>query len=284
MNFSVSHPEVQEAVKRALAEDIGTGDLTTNLCVPADAVGTGRMIARQDLVLAGVELLPLIFDPVSDTAGLPRCVVEMKCSSGARLKSGDEIATVRGPARVLLTSERTALNFVQRLSGVATLADRYVKAIEGTRSKILDTRKTTPGLRQLEKMAVAAGGATNHRVGLFDAILIKNNHITAAGGVRAALDRTRDAKVLVEIEVRTKVELDEALAAGAKHLLLDNLTPAEAKEWIVYIAGRATVELSGGITLDTVRAYADSGADYISAGAITHSATAVDVNFRLRLD
>ena len=180
MSFTVTHPEVQESVKRALAEDIDTGDLTTNLCVPADASGTGRMIARQDLVLAGVELLPLIFDHVAELAGLPRCVIETKCSSGTHLKSGDEIAIVRGPARVLLTGERTALNFIQRLSGVATLANKYVKAIEGTRSKILDTRKTTPGLRQLEKMAVAAGGATNHRVGLFDAILIKNNHITAA--------------------------------------------------------------------------------------------------------
>ncbi|MEQ1947818.1 MAG: carboxylating nicotinate-nucleotide diphosphorylase [Bryobacteraceae bacterium] len=284
MSFSVSHPEVQDAVQRALAEDIGTGDLTTNLCVSAAAMGTGRMIARQELVLAGVELLPLIFDHVSDRCGLPRCVIETKCTSGAKLNSGDEIAIVRGPARVLLTGERTALNFVQRLSGVATLANRYVSAIQGTHSKILDTRKTTPGLRQLEKMAVAAGGATNHRVGLFDAILIKNNHITAAGGVRAALDRARGAKVPVEIEVRTKAELDEALAAGAKHLLLDNLTPAEAKEWVSYIAGRATLELSGGITLDTVRAYAESGADYISAGAITHSATAVNINFRLQLD
>lgn len=284
MNFTVTHPEVQDAVKRALTEDIGSGDLTTNLCVPADASGTGRMIARQDLVLAGVELLPVIFDHVAELAGLPRSVIETKCSSGARLKSGDEIAIVRGPARVLLTGERTALNFLQRLSGVATLANKYVKAIEGTRSKILDTRKTTPGLRQLEKMAVAAGGATNHRVGLFDAILIKNNHITAAGGVRQALERTASAPVLVKIEVRTKAELDEALAAGAKHLLLDNLTPDEAMSWVSYIAGRATVELSGGITLDTVRAYAESGADYISTGAMTHSATAVNINFRLQID
>ena len=162
-----------------------------------------------------------------------------------------------GPARSLLTGERTALNFVQRLSGIATLAGAYVQAVEGTGCRILDTRKTTPGLRRLEKMAAAAGGAVNHRMGLYDAVLIKNNHISAAGGVRAALDRVRAAGFPppshVEIEVRTRAELDEALAHGATHLLLDNLTPAEAREWIVHIAGRATVEVSGGILLHTVR-------------------------------
>jgi nicotinate-nucleotide pyrophosphorylase (carboxylating) len=280
MNFDIAHPEVQAALKRALAEDIGTGDLTTNLCVPADAAAVGRMFARQRLVLAGVELLGPIFEQVAPG----RCRVSTTRVSGARLNSGDEIAEVRGPARALLTAERTALNFLQRLSGVATLAGAYVEAIQGTRAKILDTRKTTPGLRMLEKMAVAAGGATNHRAGLYDAILIKNNHIAAAGGVRAALERTRAAAVPVEIEVRTRDELDEALAAGARHLLFDNLTPAEAREWISYNAGRATVELSGGITLETVRAYAESGADYISSGAITHSAPAVDINFRLELE
>ena len=280
MSFDIAHPEVQAAVKRALAEDIGTGDLTTNLCVPAEAAAVGRMFARQRLVLAGVELLGPIFEAVAPG----RCRVSTTRVSGARLNSGDGIAEVRGPARALLTAERTALNFLQRLSGVATLASAYVEAIEGTRSKILDTRKTTPGLRMLEKMAVAAGSATNHRAGLYDAILIKNNHIAAAGGVRAALERTRAAAVPVEIEVRTRDELDEALAAGARHLLLDNLTPSEAREWVSYIAGRATVELSGGITLETVRAYAESGADYISSGAITHSAPAVDINFRLELE
>jgi nicotinate-nucleotide pyrophosphorylase (carboxylating) len=155
--------------------------------------------------------------------------------------------------------------------------------VAGTRCRVLDTRKTTPGLRRLEKMAAAAGGITNHRMGLWDAILIKNNHIAAAGGVRAALERVRGARVPVEIEVRERAELDEALACGAKHLLLDNLTPAEAAEWIRQIAGRATVELSGGITLDNVRAYAEAGADFVSCGAITHSATAVDINFRLEL-
>ncbi len=157
-------------------------------------------------------------------------------------------------------------------------------AVAGTGCRILDTRKTIPGLRELEKMAVRAGGATNHRMGLFDAVLIKNNHITAAGGVRAALEATKNASVPIQIEVRTRAELQEALDCGAKRLLLDNLTPLQAKEWVRFIAGRAIVELSGGITLDTVRAYAESGADFISVGAITHSARAVDIHFHLELE
>ena len=268
------HPEIEDVVRRALAEDIGAGDITTNLCVSAAAQAIGYMIARESLTLAGVELLPLIF---------VGCRVELSSHSGDRLQDGDEIAVVHGPARALLTGERTALNFVQRLSGIATAASAYVRAVDGTGCRILDTRKTTPGLRRLEKMAAAAGGATNHRMGLFDAVLIKNNHITAAGGVRAALERTRSAGVPVEIEVRTRPELDEALACGATHLLLDNLHPDEAREWIAHIAGRAKVELSGGITLENARAYAETGADFLSSGAITHSARAVDINLRLEL-
>jgi len=276
----VSHPEVVDAVRRALLEDVGSGDVTTELCIPRDIRCAARMIARQTLTLAGVELIPVIFEALAPRA----CQFEVHRESGARLKPGDEIITVIGPARVLLTGERTALNFVQRLSGIATLTTAYVDAIRGTNCHILDTRKTTPGLRKLEKMAVAAGGGANHRMGLYDAVLIKNNHIEAVGGVTAALERTQTASVPVEIEVRTRAELDEALNWGATHLLLDNLSPEEAKEWVRYIAGRAKVELSGGITLETVRAYAESGADFISVGALTHSAPAVDINFRLDLD
>lgn len=279
MSFDLSHPEVVDAVRRALVEDIGSGDVTTNLCVPRGAEATGQMTAKQALTLAGAELLPLILDELAPGT----CRVDLVQRSGAHLAAGEVIAYARGPARVLLTGERTALNFVQRLSGIATLANAFVRAVEGTGCRILDTRKTTPGLRRLEKMAVAAGGAMNYRMGLFDAVLIKNNHIAAAGGVRAALDRTLDARIPVEIEVRTRAELDEALAWGATHLLLDNLTAAEAAEWIAYIGGRAKVELSGGITLQTVRAYAQTGADFISVGALTHSARAVDINFRLEL-
>lgn len=279
MTFDISHPEILDAVRRAISEDVGPGDITSELCVPASARATGKVFAREALTLAGVELVPLVLEQLSPGV----CRFEILQHSGARLQPGDLIATVEGPARVLLTGERTALNFMQRLSGVATLASAYAREVEGTKCRVLDTRKTTPGLRRLEKMAAAAGGVKNHRAGLYDAVLIKNNHITAAGGVAAALERTRGAQVPVEIEVRTKAELDEALACGAKHLLLDNLTPAEAREWIAHIAGRATVELSGGITLGTARAYAETGADYLSSGGITHSAPAVDINFRLEL-
>lgn len=281
--FDVSHPQIHDAVRRALEEDIGTGDITTFFTVPADARASGRMVAKQELTLAGIELVPLIFDAIAPR----KCEVELLHESGAHLKPGDAIATVQGPARALLTGERTALNFVQRLSGVATAASAYAALMQGTRCKILDTRKTTPGLRRLEKQAAAAGGATNHRHGLYDAILIKNNHITAAGSVRAALEKTRDAGVLVEIEVRTRAELDEALANGATHLLLDNLTPLEASEWISHIRAShgdaITVELSGGITLANARAYAETGADFLSSGSITHSAPAVDINFGLTM-
>jgi len=300
-----------EILQHALEEDIGTGDITTELCVPADRQASGRFITREAIVVAGIEVLQQLYTapsgrgsasgfenngPVAVTGPLsskslaePRpkeavAQITLHAHDGDLLSPGDEIATVHGPARTLLTYERVALNFLQHLSGIATLAHKYVDAVAGTGCRILDTRKTTPGLRQLEKMAVRAGGATNHRVGLFDAALIKNNHITAAGGVRAALDATKNATVPVEIEVRTRAELDEALACGTKHLLLDNATPAQAKEWIGTVAGRATVELSGGITLDTVRAYAETGADFISAGAITHSARAVDIHFQLELE
>ena len=278
MLFDVAHPEVREVVHRALAEDIGQGDITTELTVDAARHATGAFFAREPIVLAGVELLPLIYEAHGGVDD-----IDIHRLSGSNLVAGVKIAEVRGPARTLLTCERVALNFLQRLSGIATLASQYVRAVEGTRCRVLDTRKTTPGLRRLEKMAAAAGGVTNHRMGLYDAVLIKNNHITAAGGVRAALEAVQKAGMPAEIEVRSRLELDEALDAGALHLLLDNLAPAEAAEWIRAIDGRATAELSGGITLETARAYAETGADFISVGAITNSAPAVDINFRLEL-
>jgi nicotinate-nucleotide pyrophosphorylase (carboxylating) len=270
-------PEIVESIRRALAEDIGSGDVTTELTIDASRRAVGRFYARQPMVSAGTEVLPVIFEKAER--------LEIFLPSRAQCEYGDCIAEVEGEARLLLTHERVSLNFLQRLSGVATLARQYVAAVHGTKCKILDTRKTTPGLRRLEKMAAHAGGATNHRMDLYDAVLIKNNHITASGGVAAALARVNQAAVAVpiEIEVRTREELDQALDCGAKRLLLDNLTPLEAKEWIDYIAGRAEVELSGGVTLETVAAYAKAGPDYISAGAITHSAPAVDINFRIEL-
>jgi nicotinate-nucleotide pyrophosphorylase (carboxylating) len=264
---------MNEIVRLALEEDIGSGDVTTNACVPVDRRARGRFLAREPLILAGTEILEQLYENLT-----------LQKHDGDPCADNETIAEVAGPARLLLTYERAALNFLQRLSGVATVARKFADAVAHTRCKVLDTRKTTPGFRALEKAAAAAGGVANHRMGLYDAILIKNNHIAAAGGVRAAIERTRAASTLpIEIEVRTRAELREALDCAAAHLLLDNLTPAEAAEWIREIGGRAKVELSGGITLDTVRAYAETGADYVSSGVITHSARAMDISFRLEL-
>lgn len=276
MDFDFGHPDVLELVQRALAEDVGAGDITTELTVPAERMARGWFRAKEEMVVAGTEILETVYGVMGGVDEL-----EVLKASGSVVQSGEVLARVAGRARTLLTCERVALNLVQRLSGVATLARCYVLEASGTKCKVLDTRKTTPGLRRLEKMASMAGGVTNHRMGLYDAILIKNNHITAAGGVRAALAAVAGQPVPAEIEVRTLEELDEALACGARHLLLDNLSPAEAREWIARIGARATVELSGGVTLETVRAYAEAGADFVSCGAITHSARAVDVHFRL---
>ena len=265
--------DVELIVRRALEEDIGTGDVTSAACVPQGRRASGRFLGRQHFILAGTEVLSLMFEEL-----------RLFKKDGDTVSDGEIFAEVHGPARHLLERERTSLNFLQRLSGVATLARAFADQVKGTRCKVLDTRKTTPGLRILEKRAAAAGGVTNHRMGLYDAILIKNNHISAAGGVRQAVENARASSNLpVEIEVRTKKELEEALEAGAPKLLIDNLSPEEAEAWIKEIKGRATVEISGRVNLDTIRAYALTGADYVSAGAITHSAPAVDISFRLEL-
>jgi nicotinate-nucleotide pyrophosphorylase (carboxylating) len=267
MNSYVTHPDVKRAVEVALAEDIGAGDLTTNSCIRADQLAEGRFVAQQEMTVAGVELLGLLFEsPV------------LIRKSGDRAAPGDPIATVRGTARSLLTRERVSLNFLQRLSGVATLAAKFVAAVEGTGVRILDTRKTTPGLRVLEKMAAAAGGLVNHRMGLYDAVLIKNNHIRMAGGIRAAIERARTTGKPIEVEVRTRAELEEALDCGAARVLLDNMTPEQAAIEIEFIGRRAETEISGGVTPENVRAYAEGRPDFISSGAITHSARAVDIN------
>jgi nicotinate-nucleotide pyrophosphorylase (carboxylating) len=272
-------PPIMETLRRALEEDIGPGDVTTQACVPESRTARGRFLAREPLVLAGTPLLPLIYRLRGGVFDL----VFLK-QDGDRCADGEVIAQVYGRAHTLLECERVALNFLQRLSGVATAARLFADRVAGTRCRVLDTRKTTPGLRLLEKLATEAGGVTNHRLGLFDAVLIKNNHIAAAGGVRHAIDRTRAASGLpIQIEVRTREELREALDANAERLLLDNLTPEEAAIWVREIDGRATVELSGGVTADNVRAYAEAGADFVSSGAMTHSARAMDLSFRLEL-
>jgi nicotinate-nucleotide pyrophosphorylase (carboxylating) len=256
----------------ALEEDIGAGDVTSEVCIPESQMAHGKFLAREPLVIAGLDLLSDLYDNVT-----------IFKRDGNRCADGETIAEVQGRARLLLSQERVALNFLQRLSGVATMARQFVEAVAGTGCRVLDTRKTTPGLRALEKAAAAAGGVVNHRMGLYDAILIKNNHISAAGGVKEALERAKGSGLPIEIEVRTREELRDALGAGAEHLLLDNLTPIEAADWVREIAGRAKVELSGGITLENVRAYAETGADFVSSGAITHSARAMDISFRLEL-
>ncbi len=278
MSLDVNHPDIHEAVWRALEEDIGPGDITSESCVPPDRMAEGCFQAREEMVVAGSELLPVIYQM---RGGVEE--VHLVATSGTRILGGERIASVRGRARTLLECERVALNFLQRLSGVATVARAYANAVAGTRCKVLDTRKTTPGLRRLEKLAAAAGGITNHRLGLYDAVLIKNNHVAAAGGVKAALDRAHRTGMPVEIEVHSHAELEEALACGAEWILLDNFSSVEAAGHIRFIDHRARVELSGGITLENIREYAATGADFISCGAITHSASAVDINFRLRL-
>ena len=270
--MSWDHPEILDAIARALAEDIGEGDATTEACVPEHAVASGYFITREPLVLAGTPLLPLIYAEEE---------LEILFLDGTALAGEVVFARVRGSARELLTLERTALNFIQRTSGIATRARRFAEAVEGTNCKVLDTRKTTPGLRRLEKLAVLAGGCMNHRVGLFDAILIKNNHITAAGGVAQALKRCEASGLPVEIEVRSFDEVEAALAAGAKSLLLDNFTPEQAREAIDRVAGRAKTEISGNITLDNIRSYAETSVDFISSGALTHSVRAMDISFRI---
>ena len=264
-------PSVADLIALALAEDVGDGDLTTEACVAENAQARGCFLTRESLVLAGTPLLEMLYQQER---------VELLFPDGSELEAELVFASVEGSARRLLTLERTALNLIQRACGVATLTRRYIEALKGTRCTLLDTRKTTPGMRVIEKLAVQAGGGTNHRIGLYDAILIKNNHIDAAGGVRQALSAARATGLPVEIEVRDLGELDEALAGGARHILLDNFTPAEVAQAASVIAGRARIEVSGNLTLPTIRAYAEAGADFASVGALTHSAPASDISFR----
>lgn len=277
--FDISAPEIEQLVRMALAEDIGAGDVTTQATIAPGRQARGDFRTKQPLTLAGIELLPLIYR----LHGGPFKKLDLLHSSGDSLGAGTVVARVEGDARTLLECERVSLNFLQRLSGIATLTAACVAKTAGTRCKVLDTRKTTPGWRKLEKMAVRAGGGVNHRQGLFDAILIKNNHITAAGGITPAIRAAQATGLDFEIEVRTLAELDEALAAGATKLLLDNLTPEEARDWVRYIDGRASTELSGNITLETIGEYARTGTDYVSSGSLTHSVAAADLHFLVHL-
>ncbi len=270
-------PMCDQIVTTALAEDLGDGDVTTAATVPEHARAQALITQKASGVIFGLEPAERTFRALDPAAEIEALVAE------GVWREGGEVMRVVGSARALLSAERTALNFLQRLSGVATLAARCVQAIEGTSARILDTRKTTPGLRALEKAAVAAGGATNHRAGLYDQVLIKENHAALAGGVGAAVTSARRAApdLLVEVECRTPAEVDEALAAGAPMILLDNMNPAELRAAVAQVNGRARLEASGGVTLETLREVAGTGVDFVSVGAITHSAPALDLSLIL---
>jgi nicotinate-nucleotide pyrophosphorylase (carboxylating) len=265
-----------DVVQLALDEDLGAaGDVTTLATIPATRLGAAHVVPRQDGVLAGLEVAAHVFE----TVGQGRVVVEFGSADGARVSPGEVVATVRGPVRDLLTAERTALNLLGHLSGIATLTRRWVDAVDGTGAQIRDTRKTLPGLRALEKYAVRCGGGVNHRMSLSDAALVKDNHVAAAGSVVTAFDlvRRQYPDLPLEVEVDTVAQAREVLDAGADLVLLDNMSPADMREIVAYAAGRARLEASGGLRLDNARAVAETGVDYLAVGALTHSAPVLDI-------
>jgi len=267
----------RDIVSRALAEDVGSGDITTDATVDASRQARAVFLAKADCIVAGIDVALETFRQLD-----PNVRLTARGRDGDACRSGDAIAAVVGSARALLVGERTALNFLQRLSGIATRTRRFVDAAGG-RITVLDTRKTTPLLRPLEKYAVRVGGATNHRIGLFDAILIKDNHIRLAGGVAAAIARARQAQpgLPIEVEAQTLDEVDEALAARADTILVDNMSTGAIRAAVARATGRAKVEISGGVTLDRLPELAETGADFVSVGALTHSAPAVDISFEI---
>ncbi len=276
--MSPGSPSLDELVRRALAEDVGGADVTSEATVPAGTRAVATITQKAPGVVYGLDAAEAAFLALDPGVRLERLGPE-----GEWREPPVPLLRATGDARALLAAERTALNFLQRLSGIATLTARCVSAVQGTGAQILDTRKTTPGLRCLEKAAVAAGGGVNHRAGLFDMVLIKENHATLAGGVGAAVRAGAAAfpQLALEVECATRGEVDEALAAGATRILLDNMGPDELRATVVHVAGRARLEASGGIGLDTLRAHAETGVDWISIGALTHSAPALDLSLLL---
>jgi len=272
---------IEDAVSRALREDLGlAGDITSIATIPADQTSAASIVAREPGIVAGLPVAQAVFRAVDSAVAFAA-----HAGDGDRVEAGAELARVSGATRALLAGERVALNFLGRLSGIATLTARYVDAVSGTRARITCTRKTTPGLRALEKYAVRAGGGVNHRYGLFDGVLIKDNHVTAAGGIGPAVTRARGAAghmVRVEVEVDTLAQLDEALALGVDAILLDNMSLDELREAVARAGGAAILEASGGVSLDSVAGIAATGVDLISAGALTHSARCLDVALDLR--
>ena len=272
---------IDDLLELAFAEDIGDGDHTTLSTIPSDAMGRSRLIIKEDGILAGVDMARKVFEKLD-----PSIKMEVMIEDGAKVKKGDIVFTAEGPIRSLLIAERTMLNIMQRMSGIATTTARYQERLKGLDTKVLDTRKTTPGMRLLEKEAVKIGGGANHRIGLFDMILIKDNHVDFAGGIPEAVKRAKEycrAKgkdLKIEVEVRNEDEIRQALEAGVDRIMLDNFTPERTREAVKLIGGRTEIESSGGITIDTLRAYGECGVDYISVGALTHSVKGLDMSFK----
>lgn len=274
--------KIKKAVAAALKEDVGTGDLTTRLLIPKKKRGLGVIMAKQAGVICGLEAGRLVFKKLEKKAEWASLVKE-----GDKVSAGTKIAEVRASVRTLLTGERTALNFLQRMSGIATLAAQYTDKVAGTGAKILDTRKTVPGLRMSDKYAVRCGGAQNHRAGLYDMVLIKDNHIKAAGSITEAVTRVKKSiskKMKVEVECTSLAQVEEALHQGVDIIMLDNMKVKEMKEAVQIINKKCLVEASGGITFNNIKGIADTGVDFISTGALTHSVEALDINMKIELE
>lgn len=274
---------IDELLELAFAEDIGDGDHTTLCCIPADEMGKQHLLIKEEGILAGVEIAKKVFHKFD-----PELKMTVFINDGAHVKPGDVAFVVEGRVRSLLQTERLMLNIMQRMSGIATMTAKYMERLKGLKTKVLDTRKTTPGMRMLEKEAVKIGGGMNHRIGLFDMILLKDNHVDFAGGIANAINKANEYikanhkdGMKIEIEVRNFDELDEALATGhVDRIMLDNFTPENTKKAVDIVAGRCELESSGGITFDTLRDYGECGVDYISVGALTHSVKGLDMSFK----
>lgn len=272
---------IDALIDLAFAEDIGDGDHTTLSTIPADAMGRQHLLVKEEGILAGVDIARRVFERYD-----PSLKMTVMIGDGSRVKPGDIAFVVEGPVRSLLVTERTMLNIMQRMSGIATMTARYQEHLKGLKAKVLDTRKTTPGMRILEKEAVRIGGGANHRIGLFDMILIKDNHVDFAGGIPNAVSRARaylkekGKDLKIEVEVRNTDEIRQALEAKVDRIMLDNFTPERTAEAVALIGGAAEIESSGGITLDTLRAYGEAGVDFISVGALTHSVKGLDMSFK----
>lgn len=272
---------IDDLIKLAFSEDIGDGDHTTLSSIPADAMGKSKLLVKEEGILAGVEMAKKIFHAFD-----PSLEMEIFITDGTPVKPGDVAFIVSGKIQSLLQTERLMLNIMQRMSGIATVTNKYAKALEGTKTRVLDTRKTTPGLRMIEKAAVKIGGGMNHRIGLFDMILLKDNHVDFAGGIEKAVNgakaycKEKGKDLKIELEVRNFDELEQALAVGVDRVMLDNFSPADTKKAVELINGRVETESSGGITFDTLRDYAECGVDFISVGALTHSVKGLDMSFK----